>query len=93
MYEVVTYRCADPITDIEIFANGAKQALRGLQQVCLSDHPNGDWWYSLNDGCLDVGPFISEQAARDDAIEGTADYAAINGFSYIEAARRAKAVA
>jgi len=68
-YQVTTYRNADPITDIESFVNGAKQAMRGGRTVCLSDRPADDWWFGLDDSHLDVGPFASERAARREAVK------------------------
>jgi hypothetical protein len=44
------------------------------KEVCRVDHPAGDWWYALNDGLLDVGPFISETAAVEAAVNSLDDY-------------------
>lgn len=71
---ISTYQNSDPITDIGEFANGSKQAKRGAVEVCLSNEPAGDWWWHLDDGCLDVGPFISEQAALIDCAASLGEF-------------------
>jgi len=68
-HNITTYQNAEPIRDIDPFANGSRQARRGDKPVCLSNEPAGDWWWHLDDGHLDVGPFISEYAALTDCLE------------------------
>lgn len=43
--------------------------------VGVVDQPAGNWWYALNDGLLDVGPFISEEAAVEAALRSLEAYA------------------
>jgi hypothetical protein len=47
--------------------------------VCIVDQPQGDWWYALNDGLLDVGPFASEQTALDAAVKSLNLYRDVMG--------------
>jgi hypothetical protein len=77
-YEVTTYRNADPIAHVDQFANGDKQAKRGGKEVCLAGEPAGDWWWHINDGHLDVGPFASEEAAFADALDTLARFGAVS---------------
>jgi hypothetical protein len=72
-YKISTYQNFEPITDIGEFANGSKQAKRGNKPVCLYNwyrsEDNWSWWWHLDDGHLDVGPFLSEEMARIDCLE------------------------
>jgi hypothetical protein len=81
-YVITTYRDGGEITFLEVDIdknetsmregeNSTKSGtyLRDGKEICLSDHPAGDWYFHLNDGRLDVGPFISREAAIADARE------------------------
>lgn len=72
-YKISTYQNSDPITDIGEFADGSKQAKRGDKTICLSHYPDSDWYWHLDDGYLDVGPFESEDEAKIDCL-GTLGY-------------------
>jgi hypothetical protein len=37
------------------------------QEISREEHPAGHWYWSLDDGNLDAGPFISREAAIADA--------------------------
>jgi hypothetical protein len=40
----------------------------------LDGHERGEWWYSLNDGLLDVGRFASREAAIEQATNWIEQY-------------------
>jgi hypothetical protein len=40
----------------------------------LDGHDEGEWWYSLNDGLLDVGRFASREAAIEQATNWIEQY-------------------
>lgn len=49
-YEITVYRSVDPVKE-------------GLRNAVCDDGPGGEWWWALNDGLADVGPYPSENAA------------------------------
>jgi hypothetical protein len=42
--------------------------------VCILKGQEGEWWYSINDGLLDVGPFASREAAIEWAMNSIDEY-------------------
>jgi hypothetical protein len=42
--------------------------------VCILKGQEGEWWYSLNDGLLDVGRFASREAAIEWAMNSIDEY-------------------
>jgi hypothetical protein len=57
--------------------------LQGEQtkEVCiLRGHDEGEWWYSLNNGLLDVGRFASREAAIEEAKYSIDQYHRVMGL-------------
>ncbi|SFP94855.1 hypothetical protein SAMN05216330_112143 [Bradyrhizobium sp. Ghvi] len=81
-YVITTYQCSAAVKKDEVKINDVTfecwRRADGIE-VCLVDHPAGDWWYSLNDGCLDVGPFASEAAAVEEATQSLEHYRRVMG--------------
>ncbi len=49
------------------------------KKVMEPKHPEGEWYFTLNDGLPDVGPFISEGFALRCAIKTLFDYDVVCG--------------
>jgi hypothetical protein len=76
-YVIATYRCSDPITKIDHWHDGTGACCRGETQIYTPIMPpQGEWYYCLNDGCIDVGPFVDRDTAIAHAKRG------IRSFQY-----------
>jgi hypothetical protein len=50
------------------------QAARPPEEFCDTDNPQGDWYWNLDDGHLPVGPYPTERAAREAALQSISEY-------------------
>jgi hypothetical protein len=77
-FEITPYRHGGKLVADDEYL-GKPMYTRDGKHICGSKKPEGDWYYALNDGHLDVGPFISREAAIADATRSIEHYRDVMG--------------